>query len=66
MLPKQFLLVILIGFSGLVLSGALGELNQQIPLPASWLAKAKELEASYKQSMMAMIVMKTGEIIYWP
>jgi membrane protease YdiL (CAAX protease family) len=58
MLPKQLLLVILIGFTGLVLSGALGELNQQIPLPASWLAKAKELEASYKQSMMAMIVMK--------
>jgi membrane protease YdiL (CAAX protease family) len=60
MLPKQLLLVILIGFTGLILSGALGELNQNIPLPAKWLAKAKELEASYKQSMLAMVVMKNG------
>ena len=59
MLPKQLLLVGLIGFTGLIMSGALGELNQNIPLPAKWLAKAKELEASYKQSMMAMITMKT-------
>lgn len=59
MLPKQFLLVVLIGFTGLILSGALGELNQHIPMPDKWLAKAKELEASYKQSMMAMITMKS-------
>lgn len=59
MAPKQLLLVVLIGFTGLIMSGALGELNQNIPLPAKWLAKAKELEASYKQSMMAMITMKT-------
>ena len=59
MLPKQLLLVFLIAFTGLIMSGALGELNQHIPLPAKWLAKAKEFEAQYKQSMMAMIAMKT-------
>ncbi len=56
---KQLLLVALIAFTGLMMSGALGELNQNIPLPAQWLAKAKEFEAKYKQSMMAMVAMKT-------
>ncbi len=56
---KQLLLVILIAFCGLFLSGALGEINQLIPLPAKWLAAAKEAEARYKESMMAMITMKT-------
>ncbi len=56
---KQLLLVALIAFTGLIMSGALGELNQNIPLPAQWLAKAKEFEAKYKQSMMAMVTMKT-------
>lgn len=59
MLPKQLLLVFLIAFTGLIMSGALGELNQQIPLPAKWLAKAKAFEAQYKQSMMAMVAMKS-------
>jgi membrane protease YdiL (CAAX protease family) len=47
----------MIAFVGLILSGALGELNQAIPLPAKWLAAAKEAEARYKESMMAMIKM---------
>ncbi len=59
MLPKQLLLVVLIAFTGLIMSGALGELNQHIPLPAKWLAKAREFEAQYKQSMMAMVAMKS-------
>lgn len=54
---KQCLLVVLIAFTGLILSGALGEINQAIWLPAKWLIKAKELEASYKQTMMAMATM---------
>lgn len=55
---KQTMLLVLIAFSGLVLSGALGEMNQMIPLPAKWAAKAKELEQLYKQSMLAMASMK--------
>jgi membrane protease YdiL (CAAX protease family) len=55
---RQVLLVVMIAFVGLILSGALGELNQAIPLPAKWLAAAKEAEAKYKESMMAMVTMK--------
>ena len=55
---RQILLVILIAFVGLILSGALGELNQKIPLPAKWLAAAKEAEARYKVSMLSMVAMK--------
>jgi uncharacterized protein len=55
---KQILLLVMIAFVGLILSGALGELNQKIPLPAKWLTAAKEAEARYKESMMAMIVMR--------
>lgn len=55
---KQVMLVVIIAFVGLILSGALGEINQAIPLPAKWLKAAKEAEASYKQSMMAMVAMK--------
>lgn len=55
---RQVLLVVMIAFVGLILSGALGELNQVIPLPAKWLAAAKEAEARYKETMLAMIVMK--------
>jgi hypothetical protein len=54
---RQVMLVIMIAFVGLILSGALGELNQAIPLPAKWLAAAKEAEARYKESMMAMVKM---------
>ena len=56
---KQLLLVILITFASMVLSGALGDLNEHIPLPASWLTKAKALEETYKSAMMAMANMKT-------
>lgn len=58
MSSKQVLLVLMIAFVGLVLSGALGELNQAIPLPAKWLSAAKEAEAKYKESMMAMATMR--------
>lgn len=56
---KQCLLVVMIAFTGLILSGALGEVNQQIPLPAKWLAKAKDIEAKYKETMLALATMKT-------
>jgi membrane protease YdiL (CAAX protease family) len=58
MSSRQVMLVIMIAFVGLILSGALGELNQAIPLPAKWLAAAREAEARYKESMLAMVTMK--------
>lgn len=59
MSAKQVVIVLMIAFVGLILSGALGEINQAIPLPAKWWAAAKEAEAKYKESMMSMVTMKT-------
>ena len=56
---KQLLLIIVITFASMVLSGALGELNERIPLPAKWYAKAKALEDAYKSAMLSMAYMKT-------
>jgi membrane protease YdiL (CAAX protease family) len=54
---KQILLMIAVTFGAMVLGGALGELNEQIPLPADLYAKAKKLEETYKAAMMAMASM---------
>lgn len=54
MSARQVMLVVLITFGGMILSGALGMLNQQIPLPESWLKQAKALEQAYKNAMMNM------------
>jgi membrane protease YdiL (CAAX protease family) len=59
MSSKQVALVMMIAFVGLILSGALGEINQAIPLPAKWLAAAKEAEANYKATMISLVIMKT-------
>jgi len=59
MSKKQLLLIIVITFASMVLSGALGELNERIPIPAKWFAKAKELEDMYKEAMLSMASMKT-------
>lgn len=56
---KQVVWVLLIMFAGIMLSGALGELNEKIPLPARWYARAKALEDEYKSSMMSLANMKT-------
>lgn len=61
---RQIIWLLLIMFSGIVLSGALGLVNEKIPLPADWYAKARELENEYKTSMMSMANMKTvGEYL---
>ncbi len=54
---KQVLLVVLLAFTGLLLSGALGELNESIWLPAKWLIKAREMENLYKETMLSMAAM---------
>ncbi len=56
---RQLFLLIVITFASMVLSGALGELNEIIPIPAKWFAKAKEMEETNKASMMVMANMKT-------
>jgi hypothetical protein len=56
---RQMIPLLLIMVAGIMLSGALGELNEKIPLPAALYAKAKALEDEYKTSMMAMANMKT-------
>jgi membrane protease YdiL (CAAX protease family) len=56
---KQLMLVIVITFASMVLSGALGELNERIPLPADLYAKAKKLEETYKAAMLSMATMRS-------
>ncbi|MEN9299838.1 MAG: hypothetical protein RLZZ429_2151 [Bacteroidota bacterium] len=51
---KQLLIVVLITFAGMVLSGSLGMLNQQIPLSEGLLKQAQQLENTYKNAMMNM------------
>lgn len=56
---KQLALVLALTFCSIMLSGALGQLNEWIPLPAKWYAKAKAMEDAYKTTMMAMASMKS-------
>lgn len=51
---KQVLIVVLITFAGMVLSGSLGMLNQKIPLSENLLKQAQQLENAYKNAMMNM------------
>lgn len=55
---KQLLLVVLITFSGMIVSGSLGMLNEHIYLPEKWMTKARALEETYKNAMMNMATMK--------
>ncbi|MFN9666921.1 MAG: lysostaphin resistance A-like protein [Bacteroidota bacterium] len=54
---RQLGWVILIALASIGLSGALAELNQQIPLSKAWHIKARALEESYQQTIMAMAYM---------
>lgn len=56
---KQFLLVLMLTLASILFSGALGQLNEWIPLPAKWYAKAKAMEDAYKTTMLAMATMKS-------
>ena len=55
---QQIGLVILIAFTGLFLSGALGEINELIPLPKNLQTYFRKLEDDYTEQMMVMIQMK--------
>ncbi len=55
---KQIGLVLFITFGGLFLSGSLAALNEIIPMSASFIKKARELEATYQAAMLSMATMK--------
>lgn len=54
---KQIGIVVLITVAALFLSGSLAELNEKIPMPASFIKKARELEELYKNAMLSMAKM---------
>jgi hypothetical protein len=55
---KQIALVVVIVIVGLFLSGALGELNQMIPVSKKWALKFHKWEDDYSEQIMAMASMK--------
>lgn len=57
--PKQVMLILALTVPCILLSGALGDLNEWIPLPKNLYTKARELENTYKEAMMGMALMKT-------
>jgi len=61
---KQVGIVILLAFTGLILSGALGDLTDKITFSTSIRNWATDLEAQYKKALMAMTNMRTiGDLI---
>lgn len=56
---KQIGWIIMITIASMVLSGALGELNEKIPIPTKWFAKAKAIEEIYRTAMLTMANMKS-------
>ena len=59
MSKKQLLFVVIIVLVGLFLSGALGELNEMIPISKKWALKFHKWEDEYSDQIMAMANMKT-------
>lgn len=56
---EQLSLVILLSFAGLLLSGALGDLTEKIPMPHQFEMWANGLEDQYKKALVAMTQMKS-------
>ena len=56
---EQVIIVIVLAIAGLFLSGALGDLTEKIPLPASMNPWAKSMEDQYKKALLAMTQMKS-------
>ncbi len=51
---RQLVFVFLIAMASMVLSGALGALNEWLPIPAHWAAYFRKMEDTYKAAVMAM------------
>jgi membrane protease YdiL (CAAX protease family) len=56
---KQILIVVLLALTGLLLSGALGDLTDKLTLSSSIRNWATNLEAQYKKALMAMTQMRS-------
>jgi membrane protease YdiL (CAAX protease family) len=54
---KQLFIVVLLGITGLFLSGAFGDLSEKIPMSASMKSWADGLENQYKEAIQAMTKM---------
>lgn len=57
---RQVATVALITLASMIFSGALGELNQKIPLTKELLKEARDLEEKYRNAMIAMAQMKNA------
>ena len=55
---KQVAAVGAIAFGALFISGSLAEINEMIPMPASFLAKARKMEDDYIKTMLSLANMK--------
>jgi len=61
---KQVLIIFVITIGAMILSGALGELNEKIPISQSFYEKARKLEDLYRQQMLNMAAMRSfGEYL---
>jgi membrane protease YdiL (CAAX protease family) len=56
---KQVLIVVLLALTGLILSGALGDLTDKLTFSTALRNWATQLEAQYKQALMAMTQMRS-------
>jgi membrane protease YdiL (CAAX protease family) len=56
---KQFFIIVLIAFAGLLASDALGDFNAWIPIPKAAAHYFKQLEDSYDDELMSLATMKT-------
>lgn len=61
---KQVLIIFVITIGAMILSGALGELNEKIPISKSFYEQARKLEDLYRQQMLNMAAMRSfGEYL---
>lgn len=61
---KQVIAVGVISFGALFLSGSLSAINEIIPMPATFLAKARQMENEYQQTMITLATMKNmGDLL---
>ncbi|MBP7346732.1 MAG: hypothetical protein RL135_1263 [Bacteroidota bacterium] len=61
---KQVIAVGVISFGALFLSGSLSAINEIIPMPANFLAKARKMENEYQQTMITLATMKNmGDLL---
>ena len=54
---QQIAIIIFLALTGLILSGALGNLSEKIPIPTNFKNWAEGLEAQYKKAMLSMTQM---------